>query len=106
MNTMVKNTVLAPFNALYAVSPELCLKALFRIKQGYALDLQRPKTFSEKIQWIKLYDHNPLMPRCADKYTVRGYVRSAVVGSILTSFCGTATTPHGFPLTNCPRSAL
>ena len=65
MNTMVKNTVLAPFNALYAVSPELCLKALFRIKQGYALDLLHPKTFSEKIQWIKLYDHNPLMPRCA-----------------------------------------
>ena len=30
MNTMVKNAVLAPFNALYAVSPELCLKALRR----------------------------------------------------------------------------
>ena len=39
MNTMIKNTMLAPFNVLYIVSPELCLKALFRIKQGYALDL-------------------------------------------------------------------
>ena len=27
MNTMIKNTMLAPFNALYIVSPELCLKA-------------------------------------------------------------------------------
>ena len=39
MNTMVKNAVLVPFNALYALSPELCLKALFRLKQGYPLNL-------------------------------------------------------------------
>ena len=76
MNTMVKNAVLAPFNALYAVSPELCLKALFRLKQGYALNLKDPKTFSEKVQWIKLHDRNPLMPRCADKYEAAGAPRT------------------------------
>ena len=103
MNTMVKNTVLAPFNALYAVSPELCLKALFRIKQGYALDLQRPKTFSEKIQWIKLYDRNPLMPRCADKYTVRGYVEECGCGQYLNELLWHGDDPAQIPFEELPE---
>lgn len=103
MNTMVKNTVLAPFNALYAVSPELCLKALFRIKQGYALDLQRPKTFSEKIQWIKLYDHNPLMPRCADKFAVRGYVEERGCGRYLNELLWHGDDPAQIPFDKLPE---
>lgn len=70
MKTMMKNAVLAPFNALYVVSPELCLRVFFRLKQGYSLNLDVPKTFSDKIQWIKLHDRNPLTPRWADKYEV------------------------------------
>ena len=103
MNTMVKNTVLAPFNALYAVSPELCLKALFRIKQGYALDLQHPKTYSEKIQWIKIYDHNPLMPRCADKYTVRRYVKECGCGRYLNELLWHGDDPSQIPFDELPE---
>lgn len=103
MNTMLKNAVLAPFNALYAVSPELCLKALFRIKQGYALDLKHPKTFSEKIQWIKLYDHNPLMPRCADKYTVRGYVEECGCGRYLNELLWHGSDPAQIPFDELPE---
>lgn len=103
MNTMVKNTLLAPFNALYAVSPELCLKTLFRIKQGYSLDLQHPKTFSEKIQWIKLYDHNLLMPRCADKYTVRGYVEECGCGQYLNELLWHGNDPVQIPFDELPE---
>lgn len=48
MNTLVKNSALAPFNLLYKVSPSLCLRALFRLKQGHPLDLEHPRTFNEK----------------------------------------------------------
>ncbi len=103
MNTMVKNAVLAPFNALYAVSPELCLKALFRMKQGYSLNLGDPKTFSEKIQWIKLNDRNPLMPRCADKFEVRGYVEERGCGQYLNELLWHGTDPEQIPFDELPE---
>ena len=46
----------------------------FENRTGYVLDLNNPLTFNEKIQWIKLYDRNPLMAQCADKYAVRAFV--------------------------------
>ncbi|WP_294416036.1 ATP-grasp fold amidoligase family protein [uncultured Senegalimassilia sp.] len=103
MNTMVKNAVLAPFNALYAVSPELCLRALFRLKQGYPLNLKEPKTFSEKVQWIKLHDRNPLMPRCADKYEVRGYVEERSCGKYLNELLWHGSDPAQIPFDGLPE---
>jgi len=43
---------------------------------GYAPDFEQPKTFNEKITWMKLYYQDPLMIRCADKYAVKEYVNS------------------------------
>ena len=103
MNTMVKNAVLAPFNALYAVSPRLCLRALFRLKQGYGLNLDDPKTFSEKIQWIKLNDRNRLMPRCADKYEVRGYVEERGCGRYLNELLWHGDDPAQIPFDELPE---
>jgi hypothetical protein len=45
---------------------------------GYRLNLRNPRTFNEKIQWMKLYDRNPLYTRLADKYLVRDYVRDRI----------------------------
>lgn len=103
MNTMMKNVLLTPFNALYLISPELCLRVLFRIKQGYSLDLDNPKTFSEKIQWIKLYDHNPLMPRCADKYEVRNYVEECGYGKYLNDLLWHGSDPNAIPFDSLPE---
>ena len=50
---------------------------------GYAIDLENPVTFNEKLNWIKLYDRNPLMTKCADKYGVREYVTERVGAHIL-----------------------
>lgn len=83
MNDITKNIILTLFNLLYKVSPELDLKLLFRMKQGYALNLNNPKTYNEKLQWIKLNDHNPLMPKCCDKYKVRQFVERQGCGDIL-----------------------
>lgn len=41
---------------------------------GYELNLENPQTFSEKIQWRKLYDKNPLFPILSNKYLVREYI--------------------------------
>ena len=39
-----------------------------------------PKTFNEKIQWLKLYDRNPDYVRMVDKYTVKDIV-AGIIGS-------------------------
>lgn len=41
-------------------------------------DIDSPETFNEKIQWLKLYDRNPLYSQLADKYLVRDYVTSKI----------------------------
>ena len=37
-------------------------------------DLKNPKTFNEKLNWLKLHDHNPKYPELVDKYSVKAYV--------------------------------
>lgn len=40
----------------------------------YRLNLDDPKTFNEKLQWLKLNDRNPLYTRLVDKYLVKDYI--------------------------------
>lgn len=49
----------------------------YRIKK-YALNLNNPRTFNEKIQWLKLYDSTPIKTRLADKYLVRDWVKEKI----------------------------
>ncbi|MBR6446466.1 MAG: glycosyl transferase [Prevotella sp.] len=44
----------------------------------YKLNLDNPRTFNEKLQWIKLNDHNPLYTELVDKYRVKQYVTEKV----------------------------
>ena len=45
---------------------------------GYEPDLDQPRTFNEKINWLKLHDRNPLIPICCDKYAVKKYAAEIV----------------------------
>lgn len=56
----------------------LWLKIVFRIKMGYKLDLEKPKTLNEKLQWLKLHDRNPLYTQLVDKYEVRKYIAEKI----------------------------
>ena len=69
-------SLLENFNFLFP--DKLYLKLMFRCKMGYKLDLQNPKSFSEKLQWLKLYNHNPLYTTLVDKYAVKDYVAKII----------------------------
>ena len=45
---------------------------------GYKLDLDNPKTFNEKLQWLKLYNRNPEYSQMVDKYAVKEYVKNII----------------------------
>lgn len=102
MDNLKKNVILTPFNILYKISPKLTLEILFRIKQGYSLHINNPQTYNEKIQWIKLYDHNPLMPKCCDKYAVREYIESKGYGNILNGLIWNGFNPNDIPFDDLP----
>lgn len=54
------------------------LKCFWYSRMGYELDLKNPKTYNEKIQWLKLYDRNPQYIMMADKYAVKDYVSDTI----------------------------
>ena len=54
------------------------LKAYWRYKMGYPLDLDHPQSFNEKIQWLKLYDRRPEYTKMVDKIEAKKYVASMI----------------------------
>lgn len=102
MDNLKKNVILTPFNILYKFSPKLTLEILFRLKLGYPLNLDDPQTYNAKLQWIKLYDHNPLMPKCCDKYAVREYIESKGYGNLLNKLIWQGFDPSQIPFDELP----
>ncbi|HPT77498.1 MAG TPA: ATP-grasp fold amidoligase family protein [Candidatus Atribacteria bacterium] len=102
MNKTVKDIVLAPMNIMYRITPALTLKTLFYIQHGYRLNLKDPKTYSEKVNWMKLYYRNDLMPLCADKYTVRDYVRDQGGAHLLNELYWQGYNPEDIPFDDLP----
>ena len=45
---------------------------------GYELNLENPQIFSEKLQWLKLYNRRPEYTRMVDKYEVKKYVADII----------------------------
>lgn len=50
----------------------------YREIRGETLNLDKPQTFNEKIQWMKLYDSTPIKTQLADKYLVRDWVAERI----------------------------
>lgn len=52
------------------------IKQLYRYYMGKKLNLKKPMTFSEKLQWLKLYNRKPEYTMMVDKVKVKDYVSS------------------------------
>lgn len=60
------------------MSDAFFLKARYRIVTHRKLNLENPESFNEKIQWLKLYDHNGEYVKMVDKCDVKPYVASII----------------------------
>ncbi len=70
-------------NLLNFLPDRAYLKIQYFLKLGRKLNLEAPALYNEKLQWIKLYDRNPLYTRMADKLSVRDYVKERGCGEYL-----------------------
>ena len=75
-------------NMLNWMPDEAFLKRKFKLVMGYELDLEDPKTFNEKLQWLKLYDRKPLYTKLVDKYEVRKYIAEKIGEEYLVPLVG------------------
>ena len=86
------------------------LRKKFKKKHGYKLKLDNPKTFSEKVNYKKLFDNSHLIPITADKVKVRDYVRE-VLGDeegdkILVPLLIVTDNPKEIPFNNMPNNIV
>lgn len=67
---------------MYKTSPlwgdEIYLKVQFRTIMGYPLNLKTPKTFQEKLQWLKINDRKPVYHRMVDKFESKKLISEKV----------------------------
>lgn len=84
----IRNGVKTYEEILNANEYERELKRWYKEKTGEVLDLDNPKTFNEKIQWIKLYGTTQLMTKLVDKYAVREWVVEKIGEQYLTHLIG------------------
>lgn len=60
---------------------------------GDTPDLEHPITYNEKILWMKLYEHNPLIRICCDKYAVKEYVANTIGPDLVVPVLGAWDDP-------------
>lgn len=54
------------------------LKYMYQAHFGKKLNLKSPKTFNEKLQWLKLYNRDLRQIKLVDKYEVKNYIASTI----------------------------
>lgn len=77
-NKEKRMTFLAQHGFYNGMSDEDFLKKQFKNVFGYELNLENPKTFNEKLQWIKLNDRQDEYTMLVDKFSVKSYVSKMI----------------------------
>lgn len=57
---------------------EAFIKLYYRLRIHRPCNLENPKTFSEKLQWLKLHDHNPIYTDMVDKIEAKKIAASII----------------------------
>lgn len=67
-------------------------------------NIKNPRTFNEKLQWLKLFGDQVLMTRLSDKIRVRDYIEEKGLGEILIPLYGTYDYPEQIDYSVLPDS--
>ena len=70
------------------IPDSIYLKCRYRLLMGQKLNLDNPKTYNEKLNWLKIYYRPPFYKHLVDKSTVKDYVKSIIGDSyIIPTYC-------------------
>ena len=69
---------LSEFFEYYVLPDSWEIRYRFKKSLGYKCNLNHPRSFNEKIQWLKLHDRNPLYSQLTDKIAVKQIVAQTI----------------------------
>lgn len=91
-------------NGLLNFLPDkMYLEAVFKAETGYRLNLNKPQTYNEKLQWLKLFDRKPEYVMYADKYRVRDYIAQTIGEEYLVTLIGMYKRAEDIPWEDLPN---
>ena len=67
------------------------------------LNINHPKTYNEKIQWLKIYDRNPLYTLLVDKYLVKDWVAHTIGPEYVIPLIAKYDSPDDIDLQELPN---
>ena len=82
---------------------ELYVKWLYYMRTGKRLNLKEPRSFSEKIQWLKLYNRRPEYTTMVDKYAVKEYVAKIIGQEYIVPTIGVWDRPEDIAWDDLPK---
>ena len=78
----------------------------FRLVLGYSPNLKAPKTFNEKINWLKLYDQKPEYQTYVDKYDVRAFIKETIGEEYLIPLIAVYSSPEEIKWEKLPNKFI
>lgn len=90
-------------NYFYKISPKLKVKMDYRLATGKKLNLEEPRDFNEKLQWLNLYEENEKKIQCTDKYEVRNYLKEKGMEEYLPKLLGEYTDANAINFEELPN---
>ena len=85
------------------LSDEEFAKWSYKNHTGRELNLENPRTFDEKVWYLKLYERDELQTQCTDKYEVREYVKKCGLDYILNDVYGIYNSFDEVPFDKLPQ---
>lgn len=86
------------------MSDEFYIKCKYKKKVKKLPDISNPQTFTEKLQWLKLYWRKDILTQCADKYEVRKFVEDRGAKEILKELYGVYSSVEEINLKGLPNA--
>lgn len=85
------------------LSDKAYLERLCLARMGKPLNIDNPKTFNEKLQWLKLHDRRPEYTMMVDKYAVRKYIADIIGEEYLIPLYGVWNNPEEIDFNELPN---
>lgn len=98
-----KIAFLTKIGYLNSNSDERFIRRLYKLMLNKRVNLDNPKTFNEKLQWLKLYNRKPEYTMMVDKYKVREYIAGKIGEEYLIPLIGVWDDPDDINFEELPN---
>ena len=102
INKQFRFAVYKRFGLYKNISDEKYIKKAFKVLMGKKLNLENPRTFNEKLQWLKLYDRKPIYTTMVDKCEVKKYVADIIGEEYIIPNIGVWNSPQEIDFDELP----